>query len=721
MSARTSFLAALVAGSALAAFPVRAQPPAADPSATGDLETMLHDTVVSTPTRSSNSSSTAPAVTSTLTSEDLRRYGIRSLAEAINFLSLGMVSQTSVLGGNEQVGARGVMLLNNSQILIMINGHVINDDGQAAAALLELGSLPIELVDHIEAMLGPGSVLYGGNAMLGVIDVVTKRAAQYKGVRAMTEWSFVPKAGMERTPESGWQSRSALGGGARFELLGRPAELTLQVQYAQTHRPTVEYGPPERVRSLEASWSNPNGLLRLAFGNLDATLYVSETKRDESLRDDAPIRTNGPLGPPGADGIARRANLDVKYRRRVTTSLGLLTRLFGDVTRSEYNVLNYDGIYACPFGLPDGCVTTTTVLTPSVGGELQLTYDWNPEGSTTTMVGVTGLVRHVLASVNTIGAAPGDTLANDLYLDETERAGAAYLQQVVRVTSDLALNAGVRFDYESRFGQRLSPRVAAVYSPWTSASLKAIYSEAFRGPNIVESYFHSPTLLLRAGHLEPETVRSAEISFEQRVSTHRISYGVFRTWWSDLVRTRYYEDHPGSPPADAQVVRDAIARGELNPFQRSVLRYENIASIDNYGASAGIDGSFGPDRFQYGLNLTMAQALSETGPIDGAPRLIGNARIAYDLQGGLPTLALASAFSGRRSGRYGDPFPAELNLRAAVTGPVGAGFSFRAMFDVGLQEKATAGTPGQPEKRNFALLPSDRMTIMLGLQYQLPH
>ncbi|HMI87928.1 MAG TPA: hypothetical protein VK550_27785 [Polyangiaceae bacterium] len=52
-------------------------------------------------------------MTSTLSSEDLQRHGIRSLAEAINFLSVGMVSQESLIGGRQQVGARGVTLLNN--------------------------------------------------------------------------------------------------------------------------------------------------------------------------------------------------------------------------------------------------------------------------------------------------------------------------------------------------------------------------------------------------------------------------------------------------------------------------------------------------------------------------------------------------------------------------------------------------------------------------------
>jgi outer membrane receptor protein involved in Fe transport len=338
------------------------------------------------------------------------------------------------------------------------------------------------------------------------------------------------------------------------------------------------------------------------------------------------------------------------------------------------------------------------------------------------MIGVMGVSRHLVAAINSVGVTPGDALANDLYLDKVEYGAAAYLQQIVKASDAVAFNGGIRADHESRFGDKLSPRLAVVLAPWKSSSLKVIYSEAFRGPNIVESFFYSPSLLIRAGHLEPETVKSAEVAFEQRVGTHRFSYGVFRTWWSELVQTRYYEDYPGSPPADAQVVRDAVARGELNFFQHSVLRYENIASTDNYGATAGVDGRTAFGRWQYGANVTATQALSAAGPIAGAPRLIGNAHLSHDLQNGLPTIGLASSLSGRRGGRYGeDAYPTEMHVRLTLSGPIAGGLSYRIMGDYAFNPQSTAGSPTAPEKasRFYELLPSDRLTVMASLQFRL--
>ncbi len=54
------------------------------------------------------------------------------------------------------------------------DGHAINEPLFGTARFDRGAGIPLEMVDHIEVILGPGSVLYGSNAMLGVINVITK-------------------------------------------------------------------------------------------------------------------------------------------------------------------------------------------------------------------------------------------------------------------------------------------------------------------------------------------------------------------------------------------------------------------------------------------------------------------------------------------------------------------------------------------------------------------
>ena len=98
----------------LPALPARAQPAGADvPDNAGDtseLDALLGETVSSTASKSAQVSTAVPATTVNVTAEDLRRYGIRTLAGAYNFLGLGIIAEDTL--GQVEVGTRGVLFIN---------------------------------------------------------------------------------------------------------------------------------------------------------------------------------------------------------------------------------------------------------------------------------------------------------------------------------------------------------------------------------------------------------------------------------------------------------------------------------------------------------------------------------------------------------------------------------------------------------------------------------
>ena len=99
-------LALVLALSALGSYPGLAQ--AQEAQDTSDLEGLLDTSVVSAPSKTNEAVSTAPAASVVLTAEDLRRYGIRTLDEAINFMGYGMVTEKGFQAA--EIGARGVLL-----------------------------------------------------------------------------------------------------------------------------------------------------------------------------------------------------------------------------------------------------------------------------------------------------------------------------------------------------------------------------------------------------------------------------------------------------------------------------------------------------------------------------------------------------------------------------------------------------------------------------------
>jgi hypothetical protein len=98
----------------------------------------------------------------------------------------------------------------------------------------------------------------------------------------------------------------------------------------------------------------------------------------------------------------------------------------------------------------------------------------------------------------------------------------------------------------------------------------------------------------------------------------------------------------------------AIARGELAAGLSEAYRRENLGRIQNYGYNAAYEGAALKGRLRFGLNMTAARTRIDEGdgtgqqPLAVAPQAFGNARVAYDLSGSLPTLAVAARFMGRR-------------------------------------------------------------------------
>ena len=92
-----------------------------------ELRGLLEQSVVSATSRTSEVARTAPATSSTITAEQLRRYGVRTLNEAVNFLSLGMTTSNRLHG--VEIGARGVLINGDygNHVLLLVNGHAVNE------------------------------------------------------------------------------------------------------------------------------------------------------------------------------------------------------------------------------------------------------------------------------------------------------------------------------------------------------------------------------------------------------------------------------------------------------------------------------------------------------------------------------------------------------------------------------------------------------------------
>lgn len=719
-----------------AAAPVAAQ----ESSDATDLEGLLETPVVSAASKTAESVSIAPATSIVLTADDLKRYGIRTLDEAINFLAYGMVTERNFQAA--EIGSRGVLLTSDfgAHVLLMVDGNIVNEQWGATAYFDRGTTIPFDIIDHIELVLGPGSVLYGSNAMLGIVHIVTKRAKDYAGAHLVAETELVPPGGavVSRASEVPVSARVAGGIGKEFRLFDHPGEVVFEAEHFQQFGPTYDFplrnvgpdsvtGAPRQYspgappgywggRGSEAYYTvAPSAYLRARLGDFELGARAALYKRTDPT-------DSGNFDDPNSYEIDRFLHVDLKHTATLSPAFRLSTRLYGDF----YDYRQYwrsNGAEDCLPGQDSGCLWRLYGSARWVGLEPQANFDWLEDGRFVTLVGVDGRVRFIRSDVNyydyRTNTSPGAIGAYDLQ----EKLLAAYVQQTAWPTDWLGLNAGARFDDDQRFGTHVSPRAAASVLPWKGGTVKATYSEAFRAPTAFDIYYYDPTTQLPGGSgLGPETVRSVEGSVEERFGAQTLTMGVFRSWWSGLILIQQISD------ADLQA---AIASGRIESTTQAAYQSRNVSTVDNWGYNVAVDGALVGGKLHYGASFTEAIARrSDPGKrpdlLAVAPNAFGNVRLAYDLSGGFPTLAVAAHWMSRRPiDDYPDTpvfAPQLFEVRGTISGAVPrvSGLSYRVTANYVPTSRGAYRAGPTLDSGKTELVPNDPLRFGVGLAYDLP-
>ena len=134
-----------------------------------------------TATRSAETAGEVAAAISVITTDDIRRSGARSLPEALRLVPGIQVGRID--GARWATGARGFADRLSRAMLVLIDGRAVYSP-LFAGTYWEVQDLLLEDVDRIEVIRGPGGTLWGANAVNGIINIVTKGAAQTQGALA---------------------------------------------------------------------------------------------------------------------------------------------------------------------------------------------------------------------------------------------------------------------------------------------------------------------------------------------------------------------------------------------------------------------------------------------------------------------------------------------------------------------------------------------------------
>jgi len=125
------------------------------------------------------------------------------------------------------------------------------------------------------------------------------------------------------------------------------------------------------------------------------------------------------------------------------------------------------------------------------------------------------------------------------YVDRSiaNQNAAVFFQGEFQVLDNLILSAGLRYDYVNSNYNRVNPRIALIYDPQPTTTLKFLYGTAFRAANGYEAYYEDGGLTTKANpDVKPETVTTYELVGEQGIGDHlRASVSGFYSNIEDLI------------------------------------------------------------------------------------------------------------------------------------------------------------------------------------------
>ena len=119
-----------------------------------------------------------PAAITVLTNEDIRRSGVTSILEALRLIPGVDMSRNDAIGYS--VGIRGFETVFSKGLLVMIDGRSLYNT-LFGGVYQDLPDYPLEDIERIEVIRGPGATVWGANAVNGVINIITKQAKDTQG------------------------------------------------------------------------------------------------------------------------------------------------------------------------------------------------------------------------------------------------------------------------------------------------------------------------------------------------------------------------------------------------------------------------------------------------------------------------------------------------------------------------------------------------------------
>lgn len=462
---------------------------------------LKEETYVTTATKTLESVSKSGATVTVITEEELKNMGARTLMDALKRVPGLGVSQFNI--GMPAVEVRGVKTDFGEKVLFLINGHPSNTNLVNGGGTWVYENFIVDEIKQVEIVRGTGSALYGADAFMATINIITKDAADIDGSRiTLGAGSYKTK---KLNLEVGHQSNDLA------------FAINANITDTDGFKGYIEHDALGRSGELD-SW-----VQRYDLGfNLTYNHFSFQGKYVE--------RHAG-----GYAGVANALNkvseqdytqyfLQVGYSRDLTNQLNFTTKLYFD----HFYADNFWQFFPenPDFDDPDGMIGRTPGKIDRSGANTQIIYEFSKQNKLLMGAMFEHQSLYDVRYINNFNPFTG--LPTGAYEDNSDLWNwnsrqsrdlyAIYAQDIWDLNRDLRFIIGARYDNYSDFGGTLNPRTSVTWEFINGYSLIATYGSAFRAPSFGELYNDNNPGIVGNPDVEPEEIETYELALHGQVS-----------------------------------------------------------------------------------------------------------------------------------------------------------------------------------------------------------
>ncbi len=515
--------------------------------------------------------SESPSIVSAISREEIEKMAVTSLIDVLKFIPGVEVSMGP--NGHYRLAIRGVR--KDGNILMLIDGHHINDFYNGRA----IYDFPTAFIEQVEVIRGPGSALFGTNAVSGVINIITRSPGN-------NNMEFLTGNNSSYSSSVNYSKN-----------LSESTLFSFSTGYWNTEGANTE--PRSDLHEMEnwVNYSIPVGELssnrwrkdfflntRFKHKNLNFSLFNISRQQGSWVGPLNELATNSHF-------LNHQMIADLSYKLELTEKLTITPKIYSDYVNHNYLLQERPEGFVGKTGqtFTDGMFTHNVYQNQTLGGEVQINFDPTDKIN---LIG--GSVLEYL-SLNQFDIERNYSIPQELYYGDSLGLNSVQghqgfanhdqvqLSQRGQNRSILAsfvqgnisgkaysLTVGGRFDSYSDFGSTINPRLGLVLKPndWIKKKfmegfyLKVLFGSAFRAPTFKELYDQTSiasSAIYGNSSLRPERVRSREIAIEYRKKEYQIRFNLFSNNSFDIIE--------GYDPAGSG----------------SIARFENVGSTSSSG------------------------------------------------------------------------------------------------------------------------------------------